>query len=290
MLLLIRPARFAYNPQTAITNTFQQEAAAEESIAQKAREEFDRFVTALHAQQIETLIIDDTPEPAKPDAVFPNNWISFHDRRSIVLWPMHAPNRRLERRDDIVKMLQERFSYPGLLDLSHYEKENRFLEGTGSLVIDHKHRLAYAALSPRTDPGLLRTACRHLNYKPVSFRTPAAIYHTNVLMALHEKLAVVCETCIDPRDVRMVFGMLEDTGHELLRISEKQMNSFAGNMLFVKNKNGEDCCILSAQAYASLENGQLQLLERHARPVFSDLGTIETRGGGSARCMLAEIR
>lgn len=294
MLLLVRPAHFAFNPQAAETNTFAKKNTQAASTAARALEEFDAFVAVLRANHIALEIVEDTPEPVKPDAVFPNNWISLHDNTTIALWPMCAPNRRLERRADIVQLLRTKYGYTELADFSAHENDNRFLEGTGSLVVDYAHRVAYAALSPRTDPGLLRTACRRLNYKPVAFRTipqnGVPVYHTNVLLALHEKLAVICTAVIDKRDRSMVLGMLNETGHTLLELSLAQMNAFAGNMLFVKNEKGVDCCILSEQAYHSLDAQQLQLLESFARPVFSPLAVIEQHGGGSARCMLAEIR
>ncbi|TND08522.1 MAG: hypothetical protein FD123_2318 [Bacteroidetes bacterium] len=291
-LLLIRPASFGFNAETALTNTFQKKPAAVDS-AIAAQQEFDAFAEKLGKAGIDLLIVEDTAEPVKPDAVFPNNWISLHDGKTIVLWPMQAASRRIERRNDIVEMLAAR-GYTELVDYSHHEKQNRFLEGTGSMVIDYPNRIAYAALSPRTDGGLLRTACRRLDYKPVAFRTipvnGVSVYHTNVLMALHEKLAVICEDVIDPRDSGMVKRMLEETGHKLLPVTLEQMHAFAGNMLFTKNRNGEDICIMSAQAYASLDGAQKETISRFAAIVYGDIRCIETAGGGSARCMLAELR
>lgn len=294
MLLLIRPAAFGFNSETAASNTFQQHSAAETAAAATAQAESDAMCRQLEAAGIPFKVIADTAEPVKPDAVFPNNWISFHDGKTIALWPMHAPNRRRERRADVVTQMQEEFGYTEVYDLSQHETEGRFLEGTGSLVIDYENRVAYAALSPRTDPGLVRTACRHLNYKPVSFRTVPqngqAVYHTNVVMALHPQLAVVCKEVIIPDDRKMVTAMLHETGHEILEITPAQMNAFAGNMLFVQNNNKEWCCVLSETALKSLRPEQYTLLEKYARPVACAIPVIETIGGGSARCMLAEVR
>jgi hypothetical protein len=294
MLLLIRPEAFGFNHETASSNTFQQRSASATSAAAAAQAESDAMCAQLTAAGIPFKVIADTTEPIKPDAVFPNNWISFHDGKTIVLWPMQAPNRRLERRSDIVQQMQKEFGYTEVFDFSHHENEGRFLEGTGSLVIDYENRIAYAALSPRTDPGLVRTACRHLNYKPVSFRTVPqngqAVYHTNVVMALHPQLAVVCTEVILPDDRKMVLTMLRESGHELLEISIKQMNAFAGNMLFVKNSSNNWCCVLSETARNSFTPEQLARLEKYAKPVPCTIPVIETIGGGSARCMLAEVR
>lgn len=290
-LLLVRPASFGYNAETALTNTFQKQAGT--ALAAEAQREFDAFADRLRQAGISLTVIEDTADLPRPDAVFPNNWISFHDGSSIAIWPMQAVSRRTEKRRDIVDHFLAK-GYREVVDFSHYESEGRFLEGTGSLVIDYRHRIAYAALSARSDGNLLRIACRRLNYQPVSFRTipvqGISVYHTNVLMALHPRLAVLCEAIIDPRDREMVRRMLLETGHELLTITPEQMHAFAGNMLFTQNEAGDYFCILSAGAAASLTPEQTAQISRHATLLSSDLHCIETAGGGSARCMLAEIR
>lgn len=291
-LLLIRPTRFGFNLQTAASNSFQQHTGKNVSAAALA--EFDAFAARLQEHGITTRIIGDTEYPEKPDAIFPNNWFSTHENGSLVLYPMQAENRRAERRDDIVQLLRSEYGYTHIHDLSRHEQESRFLEGTGSIVFDRREKIAYAGFSPRTNPDVLLELCETTGYLPLAFQTAGrngdAIYHTNVLMALHDMLAVVCLDCIpDPADRRSVRRMLEISGRELLPISIGQMESFAGNMLFVKNREGRDKVILSERAWNSLDEKQQEIIRRFADPVYSPLNTIETCGGGSARCMLAEL-
>lgn len=290
-LLLIRPAGFAYNAETAVTNSFQKQGTA---VQEPALAEFDQFVNTLNAHGIETLVIPDTESPAKPDAVFPNNWFSTTENGALLLYPMQAESRRNERRNDIIEKLKSEFGYQTVHDFSACEKEGKFLEGTGSIVFDHLQRIAYAALSPRTDRDLLLEVCEKTGYLPLVFQTAdrggKPVYHTNVMLALHEKAAVVCFDCIpDASDRRSVQRMLEISGKTILQISIEQMESFAGNMLFVKNRNGEDKVILSERAWYSLNQNQQEELAAIADPVYSKLETIENCGGGSARCMLAEL-
>lgn len=292
-LLLVRPAAFGFNPETAATNLFQKNTpAAAEELLLRAQDEFDGLVQRLRDAKIAATVVQDVRPPVRPDAVFPNNWFSVHGD-TLILYPMLAPNRRIERRTDIIDQLKEQFGIRKIIDFTHHERSGRFLEGTGSLVLDHEHQLAYAAVSPRTDPGLVRILCRAMNWKPVLFRTKVPgkvpVYHTNVLMALHPKLAVVCTEAIDPRDRTLVLRTLKETQHELLEISLPQMNAFAGNMLFVLNAEESDYVILSEQAWKSLGATQQQLLQQHAGILHAPLYTIETYGGGSARCMLAEV-
>lgn len=291
-LLLIRPAAFGYNAETAASNSFQQVAG--QDIQEKALAEFDAFLAELIRNEIQTEIFEDTAQPVKPDAVFPNNWFSAHENGVLILYPMHAPNRRTERRADIIEKLKTKYQYRTVHDFSSYEKEGKFLEGTGSIVFDHRQQIAYAALSARTDRDVLLEICEKLGYLPLVFHTNdrngKAIYHTNVMLAIHEKAAVVCLDCIpDPSDKRTVRHMLEISGKKILEITLQQMESFAGNMLFVKNKNAEDKVILSERAWLSLDQKQQTALSEIAVPVFSKLNAIETCGGGSARCMLAEL-
>lgn len=291
-LLLIRPAAFGFNAETAATNSFQQKKSIE--TAARAQSEFDAFVKKLNENQIQTEVIADTELPVKPDAVFPNNWFSTHENGTLIVYPMQAQNRRIERRNDIVEMLKSKYGYRTIHDFSHYENEGKFLEGTGSIVFDHAAKIAYAAFSPRTDKDVLLEVCEKTGYLPLAFETADrngnAVYHTNVLLAIHEKAAIVCFDCIpDASDKRAVKRMLEISGKKIISISMQQLESFAGNMLFVKNKMGEDQVILSQSAWHSLEKNQQEELSAIANPVYSNLETIETIGGGSARCMVAEL-
>jgi hypothetical protein len=290
-LLLIQPAAFGFNAETAPTNSFQANSG---EVSARALEEFKSFTDKLKETGIPLQVFADTALPVKPDAIFPNNWFSTHDDGSIVLYPMHAPNRRKERRPDIIDTLKKRYGYKTLHDLSAFETEGKFLEGTGSIVFDHRERIAYAALSPRTDKDVFLELCGKLNYIPFVFSTKDSggkpIYHTNVLMALHAKIAVVCLNCIaDASERAALKKMLVLSGKIIFEISFAQMESFAGNMLFVAGNEGAGHVILSLAAWNSLDASQQQTLRSFANPVFSDLHTIETSGGGSARCMIAEI-
>lgn len=291
---MIRPASFGFNEQTAESNAFQQSQAAIPESAQAALKEFDAFADLLKSKGVDVHIINDTIEPHKPDAIFPNNWISFHDNGDVLLYPMQAENRRLERREDIVRKLEEQFTVKHIIDLSRFELENKFLEGTGSMVLDRENLIAYACISPRTDKEVLDAFCKHLNYTPVTFTATdahqQAIYHTNVMMCVGKQFAVVCLDSIkDENERQTVTKSLTDAGKEIVDITLEQMNHFAGNMLEVQGTDGKSLLVMSKSAHQSLTTSQTDQLQQYAEIVSADLTTIETLGGGSARCMLAEI-
>ncbi len=291
---MIRPASFGFNEQTAESNAFQQSQAAIPESAQAALKEFDAFADLLKSKGVDVHVINDTIEPHKPDAIFPNNWISFHDNGDVLLYPMQAENRRLERREDIVRKLEEQFTVKHIIDLSRFELENKFLEGTGSMVLDRENLIAYACISPRTDKEVLDAFCKHLNYTPVTFTATdahqQAIYHTNVMMCVGKQFAVVCLDSIkDENERQTVTKSLTDAGKEIVDITLEQMNHFAGNMLEVQGTDGKSLLVMSKSAHQSLTTSQTDQLQQYAEIVSADLTTIETLGGGSARCMLAEI-
>lgn len=284
---------FKFNAQTAGNNKFQQ-ASAQNDVQDQALKEFDDFVTVLRDNGIDVTVINDTLDPETPDSIFPNNWVSFHENGDIFLYPMFSENRRQERRDDILEQLGKRFNIERINDLSGYELEEIYLEGTGSMVLDRKNKICYACLSLRTDEQVLNDWCEKAGYQPVSFIANDAegfpIYHTNVMMCIADKYAVIClDTITNPEEQKKVIQSLENTSKEIITIDLDQMNHFAGNMLQVKNKNGLSLLVMSEQAYLSLSQDQVNRLEQYNKLVYSPLNTIETNGGGSARCMLAEI-
>lgn len=256
--------------------------------------EFDSFAQKLQSKGVKVRVIEDTATPQKPDAIFPNNWISFHEDGTVVLYPMMAANRRLERRTDIVDIMKRDFVVRDIIDLSPGEKTNRFLEGTGSIVFDHIHQVAYACLAPRTDADLFQHLCSRLSYKPVLFKAVDAkrkpIYHTNVMMCVGEGFSVICLACIsDETERSMVAESLEATGHELVEIAVEQMENFAGNMLELSSGRGSRFLVMSQRAFDSLKQEQKNSLSRHAELLPHPIPTIETLGGGSVRCMMAEV-
>ncbi|MGI4728456.1 MAG: citrulline utilization hydrolase CtlX [Janthinobacterium lividum] len=290
-LLMIRPVNFGFNQQTAASNAFQKNGE-QTNVQQKALQEFDVFVQILRQNGVQVTVIDDTPELHTPDSIFPNNWISFHENGSVVLYPMQAENRRLERK--VFGLIKEAFNIKEVFDLTYFEAQNQFLEGTGSMVFDRENKLAYACLSPRTDAAVLTEFCRISGYKSISFhaedQTKKAIYHTNVLMALGDQFVVICLDSIQNEDEkRVVKTALQQSGKEIIEISFEQMNAFAGNMLQLKNNLEESLLILSETAFLSLKDAQITALEKYCRLIYSSLNTIETNGGGSARCMMAEV-
>jgi hypothetical protein len=296
-VLMVRPAGFGFNPQTAASNAFQRSPAApgDWQAQHQVLLEFDGVVAALGAAGVEVLVALDTPEPVKPDAIFPNNWVSFHQDGSLVLYPMLAPNRRLERREEILgKLLREAgFHVSRTVDLTHRETEEKFLEGTGSLVLDRTHRIAYACVSARTDLDVLGEFAQLLDYDLMTFdavdASGRAVYHTNVLMAVGSGFAVLCGESISEASQRAaVFARLRATGHAVVDISLAQMAAFAGNMLELAPPKGP-IIALSTTALASLDNGQRGVLEAHARLLPVSIPTIERLGGGGVRCMLAEV-
>ncbi len=296
-ILMIRPANFAFNEETAANNAFQSRdgkmSAGE--MRQNAVREFDNFVNKLRDAGVNVIVADDSPSPAKPDAVFPNNWVSFHQEGFVVTYPMFAPTRRKERREEVIEeILQKGFSAQNRLHLEGSEANSRYLEGTGSIIFDHQHRLAYACLSPRTDAGLLEELCQKIGYQKVVFHAVDAkgqdIYHTNVMMALGETFVVIClDSVRDAAERRMLEEKFRATEKEIVDITLAQMNAFAGNMLQVRNTSGDTILVMSEQAYRSLTPAQIKALEQHTRLLHSPIETIETYGGGSARCMMAEV-
>jgi hypothetical protein len=295
MLLLIRPAAFALNAQTAVNNYFQPQSMSDDAgaIHVAALSEFDAMVRRLNEADIDVVVVQDTTEPHTPDSIFPNNWVSFHEAGH-VLYPMYAPNRRLERELDIWSSLPPSDL---IIDLSDEENQGRFLEGTGSLVLDRPNRVAYAAISERTDASLVNRWCEAMNYEPVTFsalqtvgeeRLP--IYHTNVMMSVGEGFALWCPECIDDETERSaVETSLRSANKELIAISEAQMHSFAGNILQVFNRKKEPFILMSAAAEAALQGPALDALKRHGSILSCAIPTIEKYGGGSARCMVCEI-
>lgn len=266
----------------------------DEAVRRTVQLEFDSFAATLRAEGVDVIVIDDTPLPRKPDATFPNNWISLHADGRVILYPMFAPSRRRERRMDVIDELKRRFLVREVIDWSGYEEEGRFLEGTGSVVFDHAEKVAYACLSPRTDQELFLRLCGLLGYRPVSFHAyderGSEIYHTNVMMCVGEKFSLVClESITDLADRKQVVDSLRDTGHTVIDITLHQMSHFAGNMLLVRNRAGEALVVCSQQAADSLNADQKIALARYARLVPIPIPTIEQLGGGSARCMMAEI-
>ena len=300
-LLMIRPIKFGYNVETAENNHYQQllTAVAPEDIQRRACAEFDRFVDTLRASGINVITVDDTAEKDTPDSIFPNNWISFHDDGTVVTYPMWAPNRRLERREDIVDILQREygFSVSRKIDYSHFEAEEKYLEGTGSVVLDRQKRIAYACVSPRTHLHLLEEFCAEFGFRPVVFIASqmreegfAEIYHTNVMMSVGEDLTIFCGDAVKNKWEREhVLDVIRESGKQVILISEAQCNHFAGNMLQVKNRLGERILVMSEQAHQSLTAEQIERLEQRTQLLYSPLTTIEACGGGSARCMMAEI-
>ena len=295
-ILMIRPAHFGYNEETAASNAFQskKDASDEAGVSRQALREFDAFVEKLKAKGINVIVVDDTPEPVKPDAVFPNNWVTFHHDGTVITYPMLSKIRRAERRHDVIEMLMSDFYVATKIELETYEDDGLFLEGTGSLILDRPNKLAYACLSPRTSPDLLGRFCEITGYQPVAFRATDAngqeIYHTNVMMALGESFVVIClATVKDPEEHEVLVNKFEETKKEIIEISPEQMMHFAGNMLQVKNDKGDLFLVMSSQAYRSLTPSQIQQIERHTQILHAPIPTIETLGGGSVRCMMAEV-
>jgi hypothetical protein len=293
-LLMIRPVRFGYNAETAVNNAFQVAGANQEAVQQEAIEEFDQFVQKLRTAGVNVTVVQDTPNPHTPDSIFPNNWISFHADGRIVLYPMYAVNRRLERKQHVLDQVRRKFRVTGQLDYSPSEEQNLFLEGTGSMVLDRENKIAYACLSPRTDAGLLQQWCSETCYTVVAFdavdEKGTAIYHTNVLMAVADRYVVICLDAIpDPSEKDLVIRSIGESGKAIVPISFHQMNHFAGNMLQVHNDKGEKILVMSQQAWEALLPGQQALLLSFNQVLYSNLKTIETNGGGSARCMMAEV-
>ncbi len=292
-ILMVRPVDFGYNAETAINNAFQ-EKGPQVGVQGKALAEFDAFVLRLRERDVDVLVIDDTPEPPTPDSIFPNNWISFHDDGTVNLYPMFAKNRRAEREKNVLPIIQTTFNYQRFVDLTEMELIGQFLEGTGSLVLDQEEQVAYACLSSRTNEELALLWCRDKQYEPWLFDAVdehnEPIYHTNVMMCVADEYAVVCLECIpDLAERGALEQKLEESGKTIIPISIEQMKQFAGNMLQITNKFGEKLLVMSSRAYHSLSIAQENELLAFNSIIHSPLDTIETNGGGSARCMMAEI-
>jgi hypothetical protein len=290
---MIRPVNFGYNAETAVNNAFQVKGN-DDNVQDKALKEFDEFVNVLIQNGIDVTIVEDTIEPHTPDSIFPNNWISFHSDGSVLLYPMYAMNRRAERKQDILDKIKEKFLIKRKIDLSGYEKENIYLEGTGSMVLDRDNKIAYSCLSPRTNEKVLADFCRQMGYTSVLFHAVDgngdAVYHTNVMMCVADKYVVICLDSIpDEREKEKAINTIAKTGKEIIDISLDQMNHFAGNMLQIENKQGGKLVIMSTQAFESLTAEQKKKLQSFNKIIYSPLTTIETNGGGSARCMMAEV-
>ena len=299
-ILMIRPVAFRMNEQTAVNNYYQKvlDNTLPETVNAKAQQEFDAFVEKLKAVGVSVLVVEDTPNPDTPDSVFPNNWISFHENGDVVLYPMFAENRRLERREDILEIVENHgFEISEIMDYSSAEMDGFFLEGTGSIVLDRENKIAYCALSPRADEELFIEFCEDYDMQPVIFeafqtveKERKLIYHTNVLMTIGRTFAVICADAIDDKKERkMVLESLRSTGKEVILLTEAQINNFAGNMLQVLGSNNQEYLVMSQAAYESLTPKQIEILEKHNPILTANLDTIEACGGGSARCMMAEI-
>ncbi len=299
-ILMIRPVAFRMNEQTAVNNYYQKvlDGLLPATVNAKAQEEFDTFVEKLRSVGVDVTVVDDTLHPDTPDSIFPNNWISFHQNAEVVLYPMFAENRRAERREDILEILEDKgFKIDTINDYTEAEEDGFFLEGTGSLLLDRKNQKAYCALSPRADEELFIEFCEDYDLAPVIFEAfqtvngeRKLIYHTNVIMTLGETFAVICADCIDDKKERkMVLDNLKEDGKEVILITEDQVNNFAGNMLEVKGTDDKRYLVMSTSAHKCLTPKQIKQLEKHAEILSSSLDTIEACGGGSARCMMAEI-
>lgn len=294
-VLMIRPKAFGANPQTAGTNAFQHRPDDNSQfINEQALTEFDKMVDLLRSNDIEVIVVEDTDEPVKPDAIFPNNWISFHHDGTVVLYPMLAENRREERTIPVIEKLQENFSIRTTIDLTAHEKQNQFLEGTGSIVFDYTNRIAYASRSPRTSEDVLNEICRKLGFTSIVFDAAdeqgRAIYHTNVLLCVGAEFVIICLDAIQNEgDQEKLLNSFSTTNHKVIAISYEQMKLFAGNMMEVKSKSGEPFVLMSQRAYHALLPGQLDAVSRFAEPLAVSIPTIEEYGGGSVRCMVAGI-
>ena len=298
-ILMVKPVAFRMNEQTAINNYYQKvlDKLTPKTVQNRALKEFNTFVDKLKEVGVQVIVVEDTKDLDTPDSIFPNNWISFHEDKVICMYPMYAENRRFERRMDIVETVEkETKKYKDIIDYTQAENENVFLEGTGSLVLDRQNRIAYCALSPRADESLLIEFCEDLEFTPVVFRANQTvggkrkpIYHTNVMMCVGVDFSVVCLQTIDDKNQRKnLVKHLEDSGKRIINISEEQVGSFAGNMLQVQGKD-KDYIIMSSAAYKSLSKAQIKIIKSHSEILHSSVDTIEACGGGSVRCMMAEV-
>lgn len=299
-ILMIRPVAFRMNEQTAVNNYYQKviDSLLPETVNAKAQQEFDAFVEKLRNAGVNVVVVDDTTDTDTPDSVFPNNWVSFHENGDVALYPMFAENRRSERREEILDLLEDQgFNIENIVDYTSAEEDDIFLEGTGSIVLDRPNHKAYCALSPRADEELFIEYCEDFEYTPVIFEAYQTvdgerklIYHTNVMMCIGETFAVICADCIDDKKERkMVLDNLKEDGKEIVLLTEAQLNNFAGNMLQVKGAEGKSYLVMSDSAKQVLTKDQIAKIEKHTEILSANLDTIEACGGGSARCMMAEV-
>jgi hypothetical protein len=299
-ILMIRPVAFRMNEQTAVNNYYQKvlDNTTPSTVNAKAQKEFDAFVEKLQKVGVNVIVVDDKLDPDTPDSIFPNNWISFHENGDVTLYPMFAENRRLERREDILDIIEDRgFVVNEIMDYTSAEEDGFFLEGTGSILLDRDNAKAYCALSPRADEELFIEFCEDYDLAPVIFEAYQTVngerkhmYHTNVMMCIAETFAVICADCIDDKQERkMVLDNLKADGKDIILVTEDQVNNFAGNMLQVKGKENKRYLVMSTSAHHSLTKAQIQKIEEHCEILSSSLDTIEACGGGSARCMMAEV-
>lgn len=298
-ILMVRPAKFGFNSQTALTNIYQQnDERSEVDVEETARLEFDQFVALLRDQGVTVIVKEDTSEPVKPNAVFPNNWFSTHPDGRLILYPMNSENRRLERRKDFVEdLISDGFKVSEIIDLSFFEENGQYLEGTGSMVMDHEAKLIFACYSDRTHPIPLDYLGKLLGYKVIGFHAnqevngeQVPVYHTNVMMHIGTDLAVIClDSISNTSEKQVVKNALIQAGKKVVPITAKQKFNFAGNMLEVRNAKDEKFTVMSQSALESLNEGQIQLIEKYTTIIGAPIFTIEKLGGGSARCMMAEI-
>lgn len=295
-ILMVRPASFGYNEQTAVSNAFQNNIPEDENAKaqQAALDEFNNFVKILQRNGVNVTIAFDTEEPRKPDAIFPNNWITTHHNGAIVLYPMCAVNRRYERSRGIIDLIKTNFDITKEIDYSSYEAEDKFLEGTGSMIFDRIYKIAYACLSVRTDRELFEKFCQDFGYTPVAFTSVdednKEIYHTNVMMSVARHYVVICMESIKSKtEKEKLLKVFKKTGKEVIDISYQQVNQFAGNVIELNSNKGESLLVMSERAYKSFTVEQVSVITKYSKIVYAPLYTIEKIGGGSARCMIAEI-
>jgi hypothetical protein len=292
-IMMIEPVSFGFNEETAANNYFQKKEQIDDAQS-KALVEFKRFVDCLQSNDVDVLVVQDTVTPLTPDSIFPNNWISIHEEGTMVLYPMYAKNRRQERKQTVVDAVKNSVTINEVVDFTHFESSHKYLEGTGSMVLDRKNKIAYACISERTDESIFATFCMKMNYTPMLFHAQdqrkLPIYHTNVLMCMADRYVVIClDAVYDQMEREKLVEQFIATQKEIINISFDQMDHFCGNMLQVKNKKGDYFLVMSTQAYNHLDAEQVRKLETYQPIIHSDITTIETLGGGSARCMMAEL-
>ncbi|HZJ80733.1 MAG TPA: arginine deiminase-related protein [Dysgonamonadaceae bacterium] len=292
-LLMVRPALFTFNEETAKNNHFQKKTSIP-NLSKRALQEFDNFVETLRKNKIQVIVVQDTIDPHTPDSIYPNNWFSTHSTGELVLYPMYAENRRLERKPHVLKAINEHFSAHKIIDLTDWENKNRFLEGTGSMILDHNNRIAYACRSERTDDIVLEEFYTKMNSEPEIFNAfdeqGRSIYHTNIMLSIGEKFAVICaESITDEKRRDNIINKLKNSKKDIIEISYNQMRNFCANIIEVRNSDNESFLIMSETAEQAFTHKQTEVLEKHCKIISSSLNSIEQAGGGSARCMIAEI-